>query len=119
MAGHPVLFLVCRYFVRLVKDGEGYGLSLFLFDFKAGTVQQINTDGSHQDGVFTDFRYKEYERTLLFVVQGEIVEQRIDEISEQLLLNLLREGNWERLCYGLQIKSQKTVQWLVNAGISG
>jgi hypothetical protein len=94
-------------------------MSLFLFDFKVKSVQQINTDGSHQDGAFTDFKYKEADRLLLFVVHGEIVEQRTDEISEALLENLLREHNWQSLCHGLQIKSQKTVQWLVNAGIGG
>ena len=113
--------LMRRYFAKLVelRAHECYGMTFFIFDFTAKTVQQINTDGSGQEAGFTGFKYKEDRRELLFVVNGDIEETKIHEISEEFAANLMREENWQRLCYGLSIKSQKTIDWLVKAGIEG
>src|SRR3546814_16307614 len=108
-----------RYFAKLVRVKDGYGMTMFVLDFNLKTVQQINTDGSGQVAEFTDFKYKEDRRELLFVVGHKIVETRIDEISAKLFLNLRKPHNWQSLCHGLRIKSKKTVDWLVNVGKIG
>ena len=111
-----------RYFAKLVKlEGfpEAYGLNMLVFDARKKTVEQFAIGSGEQSATFTDFRYRENEKRLTFVVGGKIEEFPIYEISEQVFTVMRRPDNWEALQKGLSARSQKTVDWLAKRGIYG
>jgi hypothetical protein len=111
-----------RYFAKLVSlEGfpEAYGLNLLVFDMRKKIVEQFAIGSGEQSGTFTDFRYREDEHRLTFVVCGQIEEFPIYEISEKVFEVMRRPDNWANLQKGLGMKSEKTVAWLKQRGIYG
>jgi hypothetical protein len=111
-----------RYFAKLVRlEGfpEAYGLNLLAFDLRRKIVEQFTIGGGEQSGTFTDFRYREKENRLTFVVTGKIEEFPIYEISDNVFEVMRRPDNWANLQKGLSAKSPKTVEWLKKRGIYG
>jgi hypothetical protein len=111
-----------RYFAKLVGlEGfpEGYGLNILAFDGRKKIVQQFAIGSGEQSATFTDFRYKEDEHRLTFVVGGKIEEFPIYEISDKVFEVMRRPDNWANLQKGLSAKSKKTVEWLAKRGIYG
>lgn len=111
-----------RYFAKLVSlEGlpKAYGLNILAFDLRKKTVEQFTIGSGEQSGSFTDFRYREKENRLTFVVGGKIEEFPIYEISEKVFEVMRRPDNWAALRKGLGAKSKKTIEWLNKRGIYG
>lgn len=108
-----------RIFAKLIKVRDAWGLNILVFDLTEKTVEQIVTPQGGQTGQFTDLRYEEDRSRLTFVVNGKIEEMPIHEISEKTFETMRRSDNWKNLCHGLNIKSQKTLDWLTGRGIYG
>jgi hypothetical protein len=107
---------VKRVFAGLRAFDDEWGLNILVFD--KGTVEQITTGVGAQDAACTGFRYDDAAKTISFGVNGSIEEvSRMGEISVETFDVMMRSDNWQRLCYGLQQKSQKTWDWCVKRGI--
>jgi hypothetical protein len=115
----PFYFIVKRVFAKLVQINDGWGMNILVFDMATKTLEQITTGAGGQDAQFTDMKYDEGSKKLMFVIGGKIegIESQIYPITEETLEIMLRTDNWERLCHGLSIRSKKTWDWCVRRGI--
>ena len=110
---------VVRCFVKLVVYHGEWGINLLMFHEEQKSVEQHCYPSGCQAADYTDLRYDRRSRTLDFVIGGEI--ETCDDmrpISEQTANVLIRPDNWERLCHGLSIKSERTLEWLRKKGVA-
>jgi hypothetical protein len=95
-----------------------WGINVLIFHEEHKTVEQHSYPNGGQAGDYTDLRFNRRTGKLDFVVNGQIeMCNDMRQISEKTANVLTRPDNWERLCHGLSIKSERTLEWLRQKGV--
>ena len=107
-----------RYFCEIVSLDKGtrWGLNILSVDGEKRICQRT-TDGSSQEAELEGFSYQE--GVLRFTPRGGKTEElRIGEVKPDLICSIQRPTNWDNLLYGLRIRSEKTLKWLLSRGVT-
>ena len=103
----------------MVRVRGEWGLNLLMFHAEQKIVDQHSHPNGGQSGNYTDLLFDRATGKLDFVIDGQIEScDGMREIGEDAANVLIRPDNWERLCHGLSIKSERTLEWLKKKGVA-